>query len=37
MQGSDEAMRAVTRGHKAVLDVEMHMVEVPALVLRRVE
>ena len=37
MQGSDAAMRAVTRGHKAVLDVVLNMVEVPVLVLRRVE
>ena len=37
MQGSDAAMRAVTRGHKAVLDVVLLMVEVPVLVLCRVE
>ena len=37
MQESDALMRAVTRGHKAVLDVALHMVEVPALVLHRVE
>ena len=37
MQEGDAAMRAVTRGQKAVLDVVLNMVEVPVLVLRRVE
>ena len=37
MQGSDALMRAVTSGQDAVLDVALHMVEVLALVLCRVE